>query len=479
MKLTEEQKEVIDTSGNLCINAFAGTGKTSTMIEYAKARPNESFLYLCFNRSVRDFAENKFPENVYVKNSHSLAYGEIGAKKWSLCPSFDVFHVIDSLNIKKRVSDTSHHIKLASHILRAFEIYCGEGVSSFKNFCYSSYTESSFGFDNLEEINSGAKKLFKEMEDGNCDISHSFYLKKYQLSNPQLDFDYIIADEAQDTSGCVIDILLKQAANKVIVGDQNQSIYSFIRAIDALGHFSEFNQLKLTHSFRFRQDVANLAMQILKMKEHLGVDCSSLNIKGLGPTVDSNNKAFLARSNIKLIEEAADIVSFTNKSIHFEGNINNYLFSNGVGVYDIFYLWQGNKSKVKNKILSHFEDFYEYKDFVKDSGNTDQQVLCSMVEKYRSEIFPVIKEIKRRCVDKNSADVILSTLHKAKGLGFGEVEIASDFVKEDDVIKNEDDKLRMIEEINILYTAVTRTESKIKFPYFYLNEYPELRESKL
>ena len=39
MELTFEQYDIINSMGNIKINAVAGSGKTTTMIEYAKTRP--------------------------------------------------------------------------------------------------------------------------------------------------------------------------------------------------------------------------------------------------------------------------------------------------------------------------------------------------------------------------------------------------------------------------------------------------------
>ncbi len=61
MELTKEQSEIINSSGNIKINAVAGSGKTTTIIEYANARPRESrILYLAFNKSVKLEAVKKF-----------------------------------------------------------------------------------------------------------------------------------------------------------------------------------------------------------------------------------------------------------------------------------------------------------------------------------------------------------------------------------------------------------------------------------
>jgi F-box protein, helicase, 18 len=61
MQPTSEQHDIIHSTGNIKINAVAGSGKTTTVIEYAKNREAKSkILYLAFNRSVRLEATKKF-----------------------------------------------------------------------------------------------------------------------------------------------------------------------------------------------------------------------------------------------------------------------------------------------------------------------------------------------------------------------------------------------------------------------------------
>ena len=79
MKPTQEQISIINSTGDIKINAVAGSGKTTTLIEYAKARKNSGrILYLAFNKSVKIEAEKKFAEagvsNVQIETAHSLAF---------------------------------------------------------------------------------------------------------------------------------------------------------------------------------------------------------------------------------------------------------------------------------------------------------------------------------------------------------------------------------------------------------------------
>jgi len=78
MEFTKEQDDIIHSTGNIKINAVAGSGKTTTVIEYARSRPPKSrILYLAFNKSVKLEATKKFTEkgitNVKVETAHSLA----------------------------------------------------------------------------------------------------------------------------------------------------------------------------------------------------------------------------------------------------------------------------------------------------------------------------------------------------------------------------------------------------------------------
>src|SRR5215218_7387902 len=82
LRLTAEQQAILRSSGNIKINAVAGSGKTTTIIQYAATRPAGSkILYLAYNRSVKMEAKKRFAEqglhNVRVETAHSLAYRHI------------------------------------------------------------------------------------------------------------------------------------------------------------------------------------------------------------------------------------------------------------------------------------------------------------------------------------------------------------------------------------------------------------------
>jgi F-box protein 18 (helicase) len=83
-------------------------------------------------------------------------------------------------------------------------------------------------------IEAQVRKFLAKMDSGEIEVTHDFYLKKFQLQTQSLPFDYILFDEGQDASPAMLDIFLKQPAVKVIVGDTHQQIYSWRYAVNSL-----------------------------------------------------------------------------------------------------------------------------------------------------------------------------------------------------------------------------------------------------
>ncbi|NXX43362.1 FBH1 helicase, partial [Tricholaema leucomelas] len=82
IKLTHEQQKIlnhkIEPGQIVKIMAFAGTGKTSTLVKYAEKFADLNFLYVTFNKAAADRGKRVFPRNVTCKTFHSLAFGSVG-----------------------------------------------------------------------------------------------------------------------------------------------------------------------------------------------------------------------------------------------------------------------------------------------------------------------------------------------------------------------------------------------------------------
>ena len=130
MKLTQEQVDIINSEGDIKINAVAGSGKTTTVIEYAKTRlAGSKILYLAFNKSVKLEAVKKFKQkgltNVTVETAHSLAYKNIVFKhNYKVCATGYKTHEIAGMLGLQGNGEKHHEYIIANHINKFISLFC-------------------------------------------------------------------------------------------------------------------------------------------------------------------------------------------------------------------------------------------------------------------------------------------------------------------------------------------------------------------
>jgi F-box protein, helicase, 18 len=485
VNLTDEQKQILAYDDSLKINAVAGSGKTTTLIEYAKTRNQKSkFLYIAFNKSVKNEATKKFREKgikIDVVTAHSLAYQNVVTKenKHLLASDLSPTEIINSLAISyDNPKEKNEKIILATHIKRFFEYFCNSSAKIIDDLNYSDIVLDSEAREfvelHIQAISHYTALLFTKMNNAEMRFTHDFYLKKFQLNNPRLDYDYIFFDEGQDASPAMLDVFIKQNAKKIIVGDSNQQIYSWRYAVNSLEKVG-YKKFELSKSFRFGRDIANLAMDSLETKKHIGT-YNPTTIIGLGKSKEIQTKATLARTNLKLLELALNDVFETKtvKSVYFEGHISTYKFGEKNSImYDVLNLYFNKKDIIKNNLIREFSNFKELISYARKTEDNELSMLISLVMKYKGKLYSLINDLKEIHLSngqKHEAGMIYSTVHKCKGMEYDEVTIANDFYTESNLIEKysemptQHNVNKLNEEINLLYVAITRAKSKIHIP---------------
>ena len=485
--LTEEQLAIINSTGNIRINAVSGSGKTTTIIEYAASRPrNSRILYLAFNKSVRLEASKKIEarglHNVKVETAHSLAYKNIVfSHGYNVrAQSYKTYEIVDLLDLRNNGEKHTEYI-LATHISKFIMYFCNSDKPKVQDLNYldiiSDDTAKNFVKTFYTTIEEGTRLLLAKMDKGEIDITHDFYLKKFQLSNPSLPYDYILFDEGQDASAVMLDIFLKQKATKVIVGDVHQQIYAWRHAVNSLEK-TDFKTFHLSVSFRFPQDIAQLASNILDWKKNLHeFDC--VTITGEGNEKNEVSRATIARTNLGLLLKAIEYVTENRKvrRIYFEGNINSYTYADeGASLYDVLNLHNNKHDNIRDKLIRSMKDLDELDDYIEKTEDVQLSMMSDIVKEYGDEIYGIIRSLKDLHVegdDKAKAEMIFSTVHRAKGMEYDIVYLVDDFITEERLEKlktTEKEKgeplniPKLNEEINLFYVAVTRAKYKLYIP---------------
>ena len=482
--LTEEQAAVVASRGDIKINAVAGSGKTTTVIEYAKSRERTAkILYIAFNKSVKEEAKRKFLQeglnNVKVETAHSLAYGHtIPLYRYKVrSQGYRSQEIAELLKIK---GGRERHWELivANHVRRLTACFCNSDKATLRECDYrSGLEEESVWFFKFyqEAVFEYAQRFLSLMEKGEIEVTHDFYLKKFHLDSPSLGYDILLFDEAQDASGAMLGVFQKQKGVKVVVGDTNQQIYGWRYAVNSLESL-DYTPYSLSTSFRFPQEIADLAVEVLKEKSYLGF-FKPPSIRGRGTGGNGGVKAVLARTNLGLLLKAIDYLEERCLSrLYFEGNIHSYTYAEeGASLYDVLSLFNGKPSAVHDPVIKRMRDLAELEEYISMTGEIELALMVEIVKKYGNGIPGILRSLKDKHVgdqEKERAEYIFSTVHRAKGMEYDEVHLAEDFMTEERLmaITGKGKELepavqaRLREEINLLYVAVTRARHRLYIP---------------
>jgi len=518
MILTEEQKLIIaNKDQNMSIEARAGTGKTSTLIHYSLANNEKSKLYLAFNRSIITEAKLKFinehkVRNMFISTIHSLARQTVITNQGYILDSFN----LSVMSLGSKLDwDIKKHAKLIHSAVNKFNVFCDSAYSDIDKVDYTLYLKTEEAIDyytnNKVPIDFYAKMIWNSMDKRIISVSHSFYLKKYQLLKPKLPYDIIMLDECQDANEVILDIFNNQKCIKIAVGDSHQSIYGWRGAINAM-NLLPYKKFYLTKSFRFHQGIADTSVNILKIKNCIDhtIDLSDLKIIGVGnkDEVTMSNvktKAILSRSNVGLLTYLIENIPFSHK-YYIEGGVNSiYKTSSGFSIIDMYHLKENKNHLITNTVVNSFAD---YTDFIQYYVDVDDILVISLIDflnSFTGDIVSSISYIENNIVsDLREADIVLSTIHKAKGKEWDYVKILGNTIEENfphtlpkykseitrykdnsifrqfieyisqdsDPLLSEEEIARIranwLEEINLYYVGVTRAKKILEHNVFWM-----------
>ncbi len=484
MQLTPEQERILQTDGNLVINAVAGSGKTTTLIAYAGTRPAQSrILYLAFNRTVRAEAQQKFAaaglSNVTVATAHSLAFDYVVKRSnYQVVAGYKSYELCGLLGID--TGDRHTDFIIGNHVGKFISYFCNSAVLKVQQLNYAdviSDAKAKIFVDNFYSlIEQFTREALAKMDKGEIAITHDFYLKKFQLSQPVLPYDYILFDEGQDASGAMLAVFLQQPAIRVITGDVHQQIYGWRYAVNSLQQV-DFPMYPLSSSFRFDEEIALVANKLLGWKKHLQQP-PAVKITGAGqPGGMVHTRATLGRTNFSLLLNAiAQWQQGGLSKIYFEGNISSYTFAEeGASLYDVLSLYNGKTGAIKDKLIADMGSITALEAYIEKTEDHSLGIMVEVVKEFGNRLPGLISELKsNHTTVKEEADMIFSTVHRCKGMEYDEVTLLKDFITEEKlkqyIAQSGGDAMtpvmhnRLAEEVNILYVAVTRAKQRLRLP---------------
>lgn len=443
MVLSEQQKEIIEKSKQLIknqklkINAFAGTGKTTTLKAITEQISNQRFLYLAFNNDIVKEAKKSFKSNVFTTTINSLAYNKI-ISKYKLTiqkQKFEPIIIGEILGID--FSD-------AYDVLKIYTLFCNSNYKTIEQLkgIYFPKRLSSFEY---------AELFYKKIKAGEIDCDHSFYLKEYELNGyaAELKFDFVLLDEAQDTNPVTLSIFEQFNSKKILVGDTHQTIYQFRDSVNAMDIIDCNYSSYLTTTYRCSNEIVYFANKVLKTYKKEKVELIS-GSENQDKTI--NEIAYIARTN-------SEIINFIQKIEEFDCKKDlNDIFGLSIAIYMTYISDKKNEyNNKKYNFLKKFIDIKALKEYAEKTYNIELSDAIRNAQMLKG--YLCVLENKAKLKQNPNSKNKLMTAHGSKGLEFDKVVIAKDF-KDPETCEASTD---FICESNLLYVAITRAKKEIIF----------------
>lgn len=521
-QLTEEQSRFVHfqvrRNDLLCVQAYAGTGKTRSLLAYAKLRPHQRFLYITFNAAAAKSARNIFPSNVDCRTMHSVALRHVSLPEdqelRTLRPRDVVRLLGDCIPNGKRTMEPVHGrsnvlapTTVALYILRTLDRFMQSTDDHIRPDAHIP-KNMSLSTDLRAEVVAEATQTLWEIICSNkprgrakVPCPHDAYVKLLQLQPLATlryfaEYNALLLDEAQDFSACQTAILLRARGQcgVIVVGDVHQKIYGFRG-----GSASAFNArlypptatFQLTKSFRFGPKVATLATKLLRLKspppwhneEQHGVwhyPCLS------GHGADKVYRDIRAipkphtriyRTNALLTRDLLQLsMSLPENEFLFLKTSQNLSHRSIMDLlHDGHRLYHGDSSGMTpNSSLREFSAWKELVEHVEAEEAADGKLtlVLSLKEMIASPDFLVLLQglDRKFCANEEMASIILTTVHQAKGLEWDSVVMANDFSPTLDAcvpisLRPQVSQLFAQDELNHMYVAITRARCELFVPH--------------
>jgi len=271
---------ITNGNGNAVIDAVAGSGKSTTIINAIKLIPtSKTLLFLAFNKAIVEELKMKIGNlpNVEIRTLHSLG---MSAMLKSFRFSVDDKKYTTYINNSIKYGQIKPTIELVEEEVQTYTQNLKKLVDLYRvNLC-----------TNLQTLETVASKYEIPTLDNECEMALNvvkwglnqistidftdmiYFPNVKKLQMPQ--FDYVFIDECQDLSGCQRELFLKALKPNgrfIAVGDPHQAIYGFagadVESFNVLKNIPNTALLPLSVCYRCDKAIIEMAKQIVPQIE--------------------------------------------------------------------------------------------------------------------------------------------------------------------------------------------------------------------
>lgn len=491
---SEYQKAIFDNVvhgiGNMVIEASAGSGKTTTIVNIINLIDKDKrSLFIAFNKDIVKVLKDRVGKN---RNSDIMTYHSLG---YAILREYyrDKIEDIDEYKYRTYVK---HNIsKLCNNNTYVMGLY--NKPAYINNICqlieYARYNLCQ----SIREINDIANKygvvvqadecevVKKVLEWGSDNIKTIDYTDMIWLPNEmgiiprKYKYDWVLIDESQDTSIAQQKLFFKcfkRNTRFIAVGDTYQSINIWAGASEeALNNLKEQPNTKifsLPISYRCPKKVVQLAQVFspdIKYADDAIDGEVNYDVKKSKP---QSGDMVLCRSTAPLVKLYVEYLRM-NKKAYIRGKD---IGKNLISLIEDSNTEMVNRTMVTNGLISSlYERLFSLRSVIMNKWGLDDKDACTTMEflnLYDSikaiEVLSegidtcseLINKIETIFLDSDGDGVCLSTVHKAKGLESDNIFILCKSLMPSKLAKKEWEKKT---EDNLIYVAITRAKKSLNY----------------
>lgn len=481
-KPTEEQEEIYRTfrqmmekfdRGNrkLVINAGAGAGKTTTLVQLANiAREfGKEGRFMAFNTAIVESAAAKMPANVKCSTFHAYFYGTTGrfyqhrSDKVSAVRTAEVLGIKEDIELSEKILTPVMQARIIYRAINKYSMSDDYNIADY----HIQYVRGVTDDDMVilrSELYPFLVKAWKDVAsiDGVLRFKPENYIKIGALKAPRIKGSFVFVDEAQDTFPVILGWLKRQPHLRLIItGDSAQAINEWTGAVNSMklwhGWDKENGCLKndvvyktLKQSFRFNQELADEANRWLYIENggEFFIKGSDFRTTVVADTNQGIPDLVLCATNAGVIRAAMHYVAQGIQTSMSKRNME-----------DIKRIGQAAMQLMAGTSCDHedfaaFQNWDEVLEYVEnDPGGSDIKTMVKLVDKLGPD---ALLNLSDSLVPENMAQTVIRTVWTAKGLEANGVEIWNDFTPPQPKGDEPEPEDWDIADVRVAYVAITR-----------------------
>jgi superfamily I DNA/RNA helicase len=469
---------IANHSGSAIVDAKAGSGKTTTIVEACRRIPEgKTCLFLAFNKDIVTELSHRLPTGTACATFNAAGY-----RAWK-AHTGRRFMKVEGNKTQQIIRDNfspENQRKYAAFVKRAVALAKSSGLTVGHSDSDWLIVVNHHGVD-LDDDDAElttALKLAKRTLQASVDMAYDIIDFDDQLYMPWLvgaafeRYDFVFIDEAQDTNTVQKDLLDAMLANDgrlIAVGDPNQAIYGFRGAdSDSLPAIArQFNAVTLPLSICYRCSGAVIrAAQAVVPEIEAAPGCAEGSVVALDKYTSDTftaNDAILCRVNAPLVSMAYDFIG-RGRGVNFLGR------DLGQGLKNLV---QKMKARTIEQLLTKL-DVWAAKETAKLLAKDKEDQVEAVQDKVAclriiidnlTQDSPVVDDVLTAIdalfEEGAGRGVTLSSVHKSKGREWAHVFIldADQYMPSKFARK----PWQQQQEKNLIYVAITRAQTNLYY----------------